>query len=98
MAPDADVRAPGAKITSGLCGHWEHEPPCPLAPHHTSAHRQDADVQVRTLFPVDAAREAEVRQRIDEALMQDPRWRMLSSAADAVAPEEKEQVLRLAES
>ena len=35
--PEADIRAPGAAITVALCGHWEHEPPCPLAPHHTHA-------------------------------------------------------------
>ena len=32
MEPDADVRAPGAAVTVVLCGHWDHEPPCPLAP------------------------------------------------------------------
>ena len=31
--------APGGAITVALCGSWDHEPPCPLAPHHTRAHR-----------------------------------------------------------
>ena len=35
MAPGNDIAAPGAAITVELCGRWEHEPPCPLAPHHT---------------------------------------------------------------
>ncbi|MEX5721628.1 hypothetical protein [Geodermatophilus maliterrae] len=37
MEPGADDRAPGGVITVALCGSWEHEPPCPLAPHHTRA-------------------------------------------------------------
>jgi hypothetical protein len=41
MAPDADTRAPGAAITVALCGHWDHQPPCPLAPHHTEPDRAD---------------------------------------------------------
>jgi len=31
VQPQADLRAPGAAITVALCGHWEHQPPCPLA-------------------------------------------------------------------
>ncbi len=39
MATDGDSRAPGAAITVALCGRWDHEPPCPLSPHHTQADR-----------------------------------------------------------
>src|SRR5580704_15625066 len=39
MEAGGDERAPGAAITVALCGHWEHEPPCPVAPHNTDAHR-----------------------------------------------------------
>jgi hypothetical protein len=52
---DADLRARGAGITVALCGHWEHEPPCRLAPHHTLAKRVDDKVHLRTLFVVDPA-------------------------------------------
>jgi hypothetical protein len=97
LAPDVDVQAPGAAITTALCGHWAHEPPCPLAPHHTSVQRLDGGVEVRTLFVVDPGREPEVRRRIEAALTDHPRWQVLSSGADVVAPEETEQVLRLAE-
>ena len=45
MEPHADVRAPGAAVTVALCGHWEHEP-CPLAPHHVSAHENDGELRV----------------------------------------------------
>ena len=35
LAPDADPAAPGAAITTALCGHWEHDGPCQW-PHHTA--------------------------------------------------------------
>jgi hypothetical protein len=41
LPPGADERAPGAAVTVAPCGHWEHEPPCPLAPHHVRAARAE---------------------------------------------------------
>jgi hypothetical protein len=70
MDPGGDERAPGAAITVALCGHWEHEPPCPLAPHHTSARRSGGQVRLRVLFAAEPAAEAEVRTRIEAALSQ----------------------------
>ena len=52
---------PGGAITAELCGHWEHPPPCPLAPHHTAAQRRGAQVHLRILFATEPDREAEVR-------------------------------------
>jgi len=68
MTPDGDPAAVGATLTMALCGHWEHEPPCPLAPHHTSAVRDGDVVRVRTLFACEPDREVDVRSRIDAAL------------------------------
>src|SRR2546426_8114852 len=68
MRPDADIRAPGAAVTVALCGHWEHEPPCPLAPHHSSAERTGGEVRVRILFATEPERESLVRERITAAL------------------------------
>jgi hypothetical protein len=68
MDADGDPRAPGAAITVGLCGHWEHDPPCPLAPHHTAVSVENGEVRLRTLFVVEPAREEEVRAKIDAAL------------------------------
>ena len=65
-----DVRAPGAAITVALCGHWEHQPPCPLAPHHTGAQHSDGQVRLRVLFAAEPTAEAEVRHRIEAALSQ----------------------------
>ena len=68
MEAGGDERAPGAAITVALCGHWEHEPPCPLAPHRTSAERSGDQVRLRVLFAAEPAAEAEVRRRVDAAL------------------------------
>ena len=70
MEPGGDAREPGAAITVALCGHWEHEPPCPLAPHSTDAHRRGDQVRLRVLFAAEPAAEAEVRLRIEAALAQ----------------------------
>jgi hypothetical protein len=69
LGPDGDPSALGGAITVALCGHWKHEPPCPLAPHHTDATRDANDrVRLRVLFTVEPEREAEVRSLIDSAL------------------------------
>ena len=68
MESHADVRAPGAAVAVALCGHWEHEPPCPLAPHHVSAHENDGELRVRILFAVEPDKEGEVRHLIEQAL------------------------------
>ncbi|MBA3905528.1 MAG: hypothetical protein H0X35_02405 [Pseudonocardiales bacterium] len=93
LAPDADMNAPGAAITTALCGHWEHEPPCPLAPHHTGARRDGPNVCLRILFATEPDREAEVRQRIGRALTA---WDVRSCAAGSVRPDEQAHVGRLA--
>ena len=68
MEPHADLRAPGAAITVALCGHWNHEPPCPLAPHHVSADEDDGELRVRVLFAAERDKEREVRHLIEQAL------------------------------
>ena len=69
MGPEADLRAPGAAITVALCGHWEHEPPCPVAPHHSHAERVGDEVRIRTVFTATPEQEREVRHLIDRALL-----------------------------
>src|SRR5579859_3957045 len=70
MEADGDMRAPGAAITVALCGHWDHKPPCPLAPHATDAQRSGDQVRLRVLFAAEPEAEAEVRRRIEAALSQ----------------------------
>jgi hypothetical protein len=92
LAPEADIAAPGGAVTAELCGHWEHPPPCPLAPHHTAAQRRGEQVHLRILFATEPDREAEVRTRIERALT---RWEVRSCAAGEVRPEERAHVGRL---
>lgn len=104
MATGADTRAPGAAVTVELCGHWDHEPPCPLAPHHTHAERSNGEVHLRILFAVEPEREDTVRQRIDKALSRgrlpgiegpDATWQVRLSRRREVSPEEADHAERL---
>lgn len=105
MAADADLRAPGAAITVALCGHWEHAPPCPVAPHHTHAEWVNGHVRVRTLFVADPPLETEVHRRIAEALSSGQlcgpdgvttRWRLLSCEPSSVLAGETVRAQRIA--
>ena len=90
-----DDRAPGGAITVALCGSWEHEPPCPLAPHHTAVTRDGDEVALRILFATDPGNEVRVRALVDEALASGEGWRLLRTAPSEVRPEEHEHAGRL---
>jgi hypothetical protein len=105
MPPGSDIGAPGAAITVALCGHWQHDPPCPLAPHHTSATRVGESVRLRTLFAVEPSRLSEVRDRIARALGAgflvgpdgvESRWTLRRCDPSPVSPDEAEHARRLA--
>jgi hypothetical protein len=105
MPPGADPQAPGAAITVELCGHWEHEPPCPLAPHHTTAERVADEVLLRTLFAAESSAEGVVRERIDAALSRGQlagpdgtvtRWELRASRPSEVTAGEGDHAARLA--
>src|SRR4051812_17138962 len=104
MAPESDPRAVGAAITVALCGHWQHDPPCPLAPHHTDAVRAGDRVRLRVLFATEPEAEPEVRARIDAALasgrLRGPdavttRWELRYSMPSSVRPAETAHAARL---
>lgn len=96
MEPGADVRAPGAAITVALCGHWDHEPPCPLAPHRVSADESGGELRVRILFAAEPDAEGGVRHLIDQALSGQRKfpdgfttpWRLRTSWSSEVSAEE----------
>lgn len=97
MATDGDSRAPGAAITVGLCGHWDHEPPCPLSPLGSTVH-------LRTVFAAEPRSEDAIRQRIDDALtggkLQGPAGltthrELRASQPSAVSTAEKDLAARL---
>ena len=97
LSPGTDRAAPGAAVTVELCGHWEHQPPCPLAPHHTAVGGADDALDVRVVFAAAPMDEAEVRRRIEAALGGgEPHWRLLDSAPDALRDDERELAGRLA--
>ena len=106
MNKDADERAPGAAVTVALCGHWEHEPPCPLSPHYVHVERVENDLRVRVVFAAAPEAEGEVRRRIERALAGQwefpdgftARWRLLQSRPDDLSPEEVDRAQRLIQS
>jgi len=89
-----DDREPGAAITVALCGHWDHEPPCPLAPHHTAAAREGDTVRLRVLFVTEPHHVDEVRKRIDDALAAGD-WRLIESGCARVDESERNHARRL---
>ena len=108
MPATGDDGAPGAAITVALCGHWEHQPPCPLAPHHTAADRDGDTLRIRTLFAAEPDRVEEVHRRIDQALRageliaatHEPgrsraRWQLRHSAPSDVREAEQDHAERL---
>src|SRR6185436_15570912 len=95
MTAGADERVPGAAITVALCGDLGHEPPCPVAAHHTAAARHSDRVRLRVLFASEPADEARVRADIDAALAAGEwlgpdgvvtRWALLGSGPAEIAP------------
>ncbi|MGW1563362.1 hypothetical protein ACWCQ1_43795 [Streptomyces sp. NPDC002144] len=99
-----DVRALGAAVTVALCGSWEHEPPCPLAPHHTATQSSGDEVQLRVLFAAEPAAEAEVRSRIEAALSRagfdgpdgvSTNWQLRNAWPGVVRNDEAEHAARL---
>ncbi|GLW34385.1 hypothetical protein [Actinoplanes regularis] len=94
LEPGADPRAPGGAITVALCGSWEHEPPCPLAAHHTAAEPDGSLLRLRILFATAPDRVDEVRGRIDAALCAGP-WQLIESGCARIAPEERPHARRL---
>ena len=101
----ADPAAPGAAITTALCGHWEHSPPCPLAPHHTGWSRNGDMVSLRIIFATKPASEGDVRGLIDGALAPGAfdtprntisRWTLLASGPAELTDQEREHAERIA--
>jgi hypothetical protein len=99
-----DQRAPGGAITAALCGSWEHPPPCPVAPHASTAEREGHSVRLRVLFAAEPDDERWVRRVIDDALDRgegvDPEgtkttWRLVSAEPTPVRPEERDHADRL---
>lgn len=107
MAPDADERAPGGAITVALCGSWDHEPPCPLAPHHTRAERRGDQLVLRVLFAAEPHDEPRVRTAIHDALAHGSgstpergtvTWHLDDAGPSDIRDDEREHAARLGRS
>jgi len=105
--PALDHRAPGGAVTLALCGSLEHEPPCPLAPHHTTVEVEGSRLRVRVLFAADATDEPLVRELVEQALTAGvwtypdgvvSTWSLLSCGPDEVRITEREHADRLVQS
>ncbi len=104
MQPGGSPNALGGAITVALCGHWDHQPPCPLAPHYVSTLPDGETLAVRILFATESANERRVRDLIGEALatgqLTGPdggvaRWQLRSAAAADVRPKEEDHAAGL---
>ena len=104
VSPDGDTRAPGGAITVELCGRIDHEPPCPLAAHHTHAERAGDEVRLRVLFATEPDRSGDVRLGIDRALRAGTfvgpdgtttTWRLRESRSGDITPAEQDHAKRL---
>jgi hypothetical protein len=101
---DGDERAPGGAITVALCGSWSHEPPCPLAPHHTAIHRAGTELTLRLLFATEPRDEPRVRAMVEHVLARgwgdcpdgsQTTWAVATSNPSPVLAEEEPHARRL---
>lgn len=102
-----DPDAIGAAITVALCGTFDHDGPCPLAPHHTSWHTDPNAPQIihtRTLYAVDPAHHHDATTRIREGLAtgkliapggHTATWRLLDDHPSTVEPHETNHAAQL---
>lgn len=104
MAAGSDERAPGGAITVALCGALDHDPPCPVAAHHTALERHGDELHLRILFAAPPDRCGQVRSMIDAALEvgtfagpdgRTSAWRTLRTGCATVTPEERPHARRL---
>jgi hypothetical protein len=104
LSAGSDERALGGAVTVALCGALDHEPPCPVAPHHTSLSGRGSRRRVRVLFATED--EAVVRRTIDSALGSGEfvgpdgtrhRWVLRSSRSAEVADAERAHAAQLVE-
>ncbi len=89
----------GGAIAKALCGGWDHQPPCPLAPHFVSSDASGETVTVRVVFATEPENEQRVRGLIGEALacgrLTVPdggvaHWELRSVAAGALRADERD--------
>jgi hypothetical protein len=95
----ASTNALGGAIAKALCGGWDHQPPCPLAPHFVSSDASGETVTVRVVFATEPENEQRVRGLIGEALASGQltvpdggvaHWELRSATAGALRADERD--------
>jgi hypothetical protein len=94
LEPGTDPAAVGAAVTTGLCGHWEHDGPCRW-PHNNDVEAAGAAAGFRTLFVAAAREEDEVRERIERSLREESGWVVVRTRPRPVLARERSLALRL---
>ncbi|HZC89632.1 MAG TPA: hypothetical protein VE400_02990 [Mycobacterium sp.] len=104
MQPGGSPDALGGAITAALCGHWDHSPPCPLAPHYVASFPVGETVTLRVLFATEPENEQRVRSLIGAALaagqLTGPdggvaTWQLRSASPGTIRPDEDDHAAHL---
>ena len=104
LGPGGDERAPGGAVSLALCGSWEHEGPCPVAPHRTTAERTGQVVALRVLYACSPEAEPDVRAtiiaalagaRLDHPEARSTTWELSSCVPGDILPGEHDLAERL---
>jgi hypothetical protein len=94
LASGVDPAAVGAAVTTGLCGHWEHDGPCRW-PHHNAIAPTVDGFALRVVFVAPDADVAEVETRVDAALRAMDTVTVIDSVPDGLHDDELALAARL---
>lgn len=89
LADGTDAAAVGAAVSDELCGRWDHEGPCRW-PHRNVIDVTDDAARFRTVVVADENEMAEILGRIEAALSEDLRWRVISIEKRTVQDDERD--------
>lgn len=95
LGEDTDPGAPGAAVTTELCGHWEHEGGCRW-PHNNEIRPEGELAAFRTIFVAPPSEESTVRERVESALRSATEWSVNASGPRALRLDEQSLAARLA--
>ena len=88
LSAASDWAAPGAVITTALCGHWEHEGRCRW-PHNSRIDTSVSPTVLRMLVIVDNATQNEVVALVERGLRDDGRWQVMGFRVGAITDSER---------
>ena len=105
MRDGGSPNAPGGAITKALCGGWDHQPPCPLAPHYVSNTPAGEIFVLRVVFATEPSNEQRLRALIGAALATGQlivpdgggvaRWELRSASAGSLRADEEDLAANL---